>query len=90
MWDLWWAKVALGQVFCEYFGFPCQSSPIAPQSTSSVIWSWYNGPIVAAVPSGFSLTPLRIITEIIKKDNLVSYPTDIDESSVNNVAGKRI
>jgi hypothetical protein len=26
MWDLWWDKVALGQVFSEYFGFPCQSS----------------------------------------------------------------
>jgi hypothetical protein len=25
MWDLWWTKVALGQVFSEYFGFPCQS-----------------------------------------------------------------
>jgi hypothetical protein len=22
MWDLWWTKVALGQVFSEYFGFP--------------------------------------------------------------------
>jgi hypothetical protein len=22
---LWWIKVALGQVFSEYFGFPCQS-----------------------------------------------------------------
>jgi hypothetical protein len=24
MWDLWWTK--WGQVFSEYFGFPCQSS----------------------------------------------------------------
>jgi hypothetical protein len=22
MWDLWWDKVALGQVFSEYFSFP--------------------------------------------------------------------
>jgi hypothetical protein len=22
MWDLWWDKVALGQVFSEYFGSP--------------------------------------------------------------------
>jgi hypothetical protein len=22
MWDLWWDKVALGQVFSEFFGFP--------------------------------------------------------------------
>jgi hypothetical protein len=33
-------KMALGQVFSEYYGFPCQSSflPIAPQSPSSIIW----------------------------------------------------
>jgi hypothetical protein len=35
--------------------------PIAPQSPSSIIWGWYNRPEVAAVPSGFSLTPLIII-----------------------------
>jgi hypothetical protein len=23
MWDLWWNKVALEQVFSEFFGFPC-------------------------------------------------------------------
>jgi hypothetical protein len=23
MWDLWWDKVALGQVFSEFFGFTC-------------------------------------------------------------------
>jgi hypothetical protein len=35
-------KVALGQVFSEYFGFTFQSSfqKIAPQSPSSVIWGW--------------------------------------------------
>jgi hypothetical protein len=26
MWDFGWTKVALGQVFSENFGFPCQSS----------------------------------------------------------------
>jgi hypothetical protein len=50
-------KVALGQVFSEYFGFPCQS----PSSPSSVIWGWYNRPVVATVPSGLILTSLRII-----------------------------
>jgi hypothetical protein len=35
--------------------------PIAPQSPSSIIWGWYKWPVVAAVPSGPSLTPLRII-----------------------------
>jgi hypothetical protein len=40
-------KVALGQIFSEYFGFPCQIS-------------FHQCPIeetVAAVPSGLSLTP---------------------------------
>jgi hypothetical protein len=26
MWDLWWTKWHWGQVFSEYFGFPCQFS----------------------------------------------------------------
>jgi hypothetical protein len=42
--------------------------PIAPQSPSSIIWGWYNGPVVATVPSELSLTPLRVI---IKKVHLV-------------------
>jgi hypothetical protein len=38
-------KVALGQVFSEYFGFPCQSTfHRLLQSTSSIIWGWYNRP----------------------------------------------
>jgi hypothetical protein len=41
-------KVALRQVFSKYFGFPCQSS-------------FHNRPVLAAVPSGLSLTLLRII-----------------------------
>jgi hypothetical protein len=55
-------KVALGQVFSEYFGFPCQSSfhQLLTQSPSSIIWSLYNKPEVAVVPSGHSLTPLII------------------------------
>jgi hypothetical protein len=35
--------------------------PIALQSLSSIIWGWYNRPLVAAVPSGLSLTPVTII-----------------------------
>jgi hypothetical protein len=34
--------------------------PIARQSPLSITWDWYNRPIVGAVPSGLSLTPLRI------------------------------
>jgi hypothetical protein len=38
-------KVALGQVFSEYFGFPCQ-----PSITITITRGWYNRPVVAAVP----------------------------------------
>jgi hypothetical protein len=40
--------------------WPIFIAPIAPQSPSSIIWGWYNRTIVAAVPSGLGLTPLRI------------------------------
>jgi hypothetical protein len=42
------------------FSLPNFIPPIAPQSPS-IIWGWYNRPVVAAVPSGLSLTPLRIL-----------------------------
>jgi hypothetical protein len=48
------------------FSLPIFIPPIAPQSSSSIIWGWYNRPEVAAVPSGLSPTPLIII---IKKLN---------------------
>jgi hypothetical protein len=38
---------------------------IAPQSPSSIIWGWYNRSVLAAVPSGSSLTPLIIKIIII-------------------------
>jgi hypothetical protein len=46
-------KVALEQVFSEYFGFPPLPifiPPISPQSPSPIIWGLYNRPVVAAVP----------------------------------------
>jgi hypothetical protein len=64
-------NVALGQVFSEYFGFPLPIfiPPVAPQSPSSIIWGWFDRPVVAAVPSGLGLTALRII--IIKNNTLL-------------------
>jgi hypothetical protein len=39
------------------FPLPIFVPPIAPQSPpSSLIWGWYNRPVVAAVPSGLSRT----------------------------------
>jgi hypothetical protein len=36
------------------FPLPIFIPPIATQSPSSIIWGWYNRPVVAAVPSGLS------------------------------------
>jgi hypothetical protein len=43
------------------FPLPIFIPSIAPQSPSSIIWSLYNRPEVAAVPSGLSPTPPIII-----------------------------
>jgi hypothetical protein len=43
------------------FPLPFFIPPIAPQSSSSIIWGLHNRPEVAAVPSGLSPTPLIII-----------------------------
>jgi hypothetical protein len=51
------------------FPLPIFIPRIAPQSPSSIIWGWYNRPVVAAVPSGLSLT---LLTRI-KKISIFSY-----------------
>jgi hypothetical protein len=54
-----------GAGFLWVLRFPLPSPPIAPQSpSSSIMWGLYNRPVVATVPSGLNLTPLRI-----KKNN---------------------
>jgi hypothetical protein len=58
------------------FPLPILTPPIAPQSPSSIIWGWNNRPVVAAVPSGLILTPLRII-----KNNTISFQIFISEIS---------
>jgi hypothetical protein len=63
-------KVALGQVFSEYLGSPCQFS-FHQLFHSHHHLSSRAGTIdqtVAAVPSGLSLTPLKIIE--IKKEKI--------------------
>jgi hypothetical protein len=56
-------KVALGQVFSEYFGFPCQSSFHQllhnHPHLSFYHLGLYNRPEVAAVPGDVSPTPLK-------------------------------
>jgi hypothetical protein len=50
-----------GFLWVRPFPLPIFIPPVAPQLPSSIIWDWYNRPVVAAVPSGLSLNPLRII-----------------------------
>jgi hypothetical protein len=52
-------KVVLGQVFSEYFGFPCTIfiPPISPQSPSPIIRGWYSS---GRSTKRLGLTPLRI------------------------------
>jgi hypothetical protein len=48
MWNWWWNKVALGQVFLRVLRFPLQSSfapPITPQSPSCIIRWMHNRPM---------------------------------------------
>jgi hypothetical protein len=45
------------------FPLPIFIPPISPQSPSSIIWGCR--PVVAAVPSGLSLTPLTIIIQFL-------------------------
>jgi hypothetical protein len=54
-------KVALRQVFTEYFGSPANLNS-TDRSAITLIYhlGWYNRPVVAAVPSGLSLAPVRI------------------------------
>jgi hypothetical protein len=51
-------KVALGQVFSQYFSFPCQFSFHQMLHTHLSSGAGSIGQLVADVPSGLSLTPL--------------------------------
>jgi hypothetical protein len=47
---LWWTKVALGQVFSENFGFPCQSTfHLLFHNHLHYLRGWHNKPGVAIV-----------------------------------------
>jgi hypothetical protein len=51
MWDFVMDKLALGQVFSENFGFPCQSTfHLLLHNHLHYTRGWHNRPGVAAVP----------------------------------------
>jgi hypothetical protein len=72
MWGVCGGQSGAGAGFPRVIRFPVPNfiQLIAPQSPSSIIWGWYSKPVVAAVPSGLSLTPLRIIMQTNTSHNL--------------------
>jgi hypothetical protein len=50
-------KVALGQVFSEYFGFLYEVSFRQNAAYLSIIQGWFSKPIMVNVPSELSLNP---------------------------------
>jgi hypothetical protein len=69
------------------FPLPVFIPPIAPQAPSSVIWDWYNRPIIAAVPSALSLTPLRLIKKV--QEGRIMKGENIWEENRRNNYNKR-
>jgi hypothetical protein len=65
-------KVGLGQVFSQYFGFPCQFSFHRMLHTQHPLSSGAGtiGQTVANVPSGLSLTPPQETKKKIKNKKL--------------------
>jgi hypothetical protein len=61
-------EVALGQVFSEYFGFPCQFSFHRMLHTHLSPGAGTIGQIAADVPSWLSLTPLQEIKKSSSSD----------------------
>jgi hypothetical protein len=63
---IWGGQSGDGAGFLRVLRFPLPIfiPQISPPSLSSIIWGWYNRPVVAAVPSGLSLTPLTIIIKM--------------------------
>jgi hypothetical protein len=79
---IWGGHGEVGQVFSEYFGFPCQSSFHQFLHNHHHLSSGAgNGPVVAAVPSGLSLIPLIIIL----KRNMYALPGLCSRPLVNDL-----
>jgi hypothetical protein len=75
-----WFPIAAARVRAPVWPFVSSpSTSVSPAnlhstncSTISIIWGWYNRPVVAAVPNGLSLTPLRII--LVPQSSLTELP----------------
>jgi hypothetical protein len=72
-------KMALGQVFSEYFAFPCKFSfhRLLHNHHHHLVWGWYNRPNSGRSTSELSLTPPH---ETKKKKKLLSVLQYIEQS----------
>jgi hypothetical protein len=68
MWDLWRAKWQWGRFSPSTSVSPANLHSTGLSTITIIIRGWYNRPVVATGPSGFSLTPLRVM---IKKQAVV-------------------
>jgi hypothetical protein len=59
MWDLWWTKCRWGRFSPSTSVSPANFHPTSCSTITVITWGWYNRPIVAALPSGLSLSPLN-------------------------------
>jgi hypothetical protein len=64
---IWGGQSGVGAGFLRvlWFPLPIFIPPISPQSPPSIIWGWYNRPVVTTVPSELSLTPLTAIKKTV-------------------------
>jgi hypothetical protein len=80
-------KVVLGQVFSEYFGFPCQFLFRRLLHTHHLSGAGTVGQLVADVPSGLSLTHPKKLKKILNTDRripAVKNPFNIVCTSLEN------
>jgi hypothetical protein len=77
-----------GTGFLRVLRFPLPNfiPSTAPQSPSSIIWGWYNRPLVVAVSSGPSLAQLIIIIIIIITTIIIIIIIIINEELLGHAA----
>jgi hypothetical protein len=69
MWDFVVDKVALGQVFSEYFGFPCHNHPYLSSGVCTIGQKWpqylgtWSHPTNTNKKNNTNITALRIAEE---------------------------
>jgi hypothetical protein len=83
-------KAALGQVFSEYFGFPCQFSFGQMLHTHLLVVTGTTGQLLADIPSGLSLIPPHEIKKniyIVMCKLFPKFSLKIESSDSTTISG---